>query len=382
MSSLSKPSRFRTVAAWALLVALAANAPAAFAYGDDHAGKVQYKGRWVTPEEKANLEAGKILYKGQWITPDEKPFVDKGLVRFKHRWVTPEEKTNLDQGLERFEGKWLKREEVEARRQKWSDAWEVSSKRFTLRTNTSEDTAWETLELLDAAVGEYKKFLHAEKAEPQSPMTVYLYREAKEYEDWCHQKNADAYAAQPDMYDTRENVLALCRRDLSPDVFEPWIVGAAFSQFTWSCFHTKFPEWFEYGVRGYFQAARIENGKIVLGGVYKAVLPPFQDALSTGKAIHVRDLVTTSSETFAAANRIPLYQAETWGLVHFILHGKNEKWRKPFAKLVDEYVKAEFTDTAQLDVIDEKGAKIFEKIFGKELDALESEWFAATRLLN
>ncbi|MBI1850106.1 MAG: hypothetical protein HYR85_07155 [Planctomycetes bacterium] len=343
---------------------------------------MQYKGRWVTPEEKGNLEAGRILYKGQWILPEEKPFVDKGLVRYKQRWVTAEEKTNLDQGLARFEGKWLKREEVDARRQQWANAWEVSNKHFLVRTNTSEDGAYALLALLDATMVESKRLMHAEKSEPSKPMTVYLFREPREYEDWCHQKNADSYVTQPDMYDTKENVLALCQRNLTPEVFQPWVASASFSQFVWTCFDKKFPEWFEYGLRGYFQAGRYENGKLTLGVAYKAILPPLQSAISTGKQIKLRELVSAPSSVFASADRMPLYQAETWALVHFILNGKSEKWRKSFGKLVDEYLKADFPDTATLDSIDEMGFKIFEKVFGKDIDALETEWIAASRLLN
>ena len=119
---------------------------------DGHEGKVQYKGKWVTPEEKTNLEAGRVFYKGQWLLPEEKPFVDKGLVRYKQRWVTSDEKTNLENGLARFEGKWLKREEVDARRQQWANAWEVSNKHFLVRTNTSEDGAYAHSEKVESAL--------------------------------------------------------------------------------------------------------------------------------------------------------------------------------------------------------------------------------------
>jgi hypothetical protein len=345
-------------------------------------GKVSYKGRWVTPEEKAQLEAGRILYKGQWIHPDEKPYVDKGLVRYKQRWVSAAEKAMLERGLARFEGKWLPREEVEALRRQWANAWEVSTKRFLVRSNTSEEEAYEMLHLLDDAVNDFKHLLATPKAEPSKPMVVYVFREAASYEEWCRSKDAHVYLAQPDFYDTKENILALCRRDLPLTVFQPWAVGAAFSQFVWTCFDTKFPEWFEYGIRCYYQGSRVKDGKLEAGSVYKAMLPDFQNAISTGRHLKLRQVVGLSAATVAGSATFQLFQAEAWSLIHFFRHEKEGKWRKPFEKLVDQYLKADFSQHADVGVINELGLKIFDKVFGKDQDALETEWLAYSRRLD
>ena len=60
-------------------------------------GLVEYKGRWLTPEEKFRQEQiakGLVLYQDQWLTPAEKfrqEQIAKGLVLWKGRWVTPDE---------------------------------------------------------------------------------------------------------------------------------------------------------------------------------------------------------------------------------------------------------------------------------------------------
>jgi hypothetical protein len=60
-------------------------------------GHVQYKGEWMTPEERDARQAA----------DEEAEMLAQGLVRWKTRWVTPAEKEKLEQGLEQRGGKWL-----------------------------------------------------------------------------------------------------------------------------------------------------------------------------------------------------------------------------------------------------------------------------------
>jgi hypothetical protein len=74
----------------------------------DHAGArmalghVQYKGEWMTPEERDVRQAA----------DEEAEMLARGLVRWSGRWVTPAEKEKLEQGLEQRGGKWLTADEA------------------------------------------------------------------------------------------------------------------------------------------------------------------------------------------------------------------------------------------------------------------------------
>ncbi|MBI4616984.1 MAG: hypothetical protein HY720_25455 [Planctomycetes bacterium] len=88
---------------------------------EDHEGKVQYEGRWVTPEEKEELEESAMRAKGlvrhgnRWVTPEEKARLERevdheGLVEYQGRWVTPEEKERMEneaKGLVLHDGRWM-----------------------------------------------------------------------------------------------------------------------------------------------------------------------------------------------------------------------------------------------------------------------------------
>ncbi len=78
-------------------------------------GLVYYADRWMTPEQKFDLEQeakGLVKYKGQWMTEDEATAArntDQGLVLHDGKWMTPDEKM-IAQGYVRFEGEWITRQ--------------------------------------------------------------------------------------------------------------------------------------------------------------------------------------------------------------------------------------------------------------------------------
>lgn len=87
-------------------------------------GHVEYKGDWMTPEErdqrqKADLEAdmlarGLVRFQDRWVTPDEKAHLEKNEVLVDGAWI-PFADAQRKRGLEEFDGTWLPRSEAIAR---------------------------------------------------------------------------------------------------------------------------------------------------------------------------------------------------------------------------------------------------------------------------
>jgi len=86
-------------------------------------GRVQYKGLWMTPEERTRRERedeeaamrakGLVRFEDRWVTPEDKEKLERGLRLHKGRWMTPDE-IKEDEGYVKYEGKWVKKEELEA----------------------------------------------------------------------------------------------------------------------------------------------------------------------------------------------------------------------------------------------------------------------------
>ncbi|MEN8149006.1 MAG: hypothetical protein ABFS86_04240 [Planctomycetota bacterium] len=91
---------------------------------NESVGNVKWDGRWVTPEEKKELEAdseaaekraqGLVRYKDRWVTPEEKENLEKGLVKHDGKWMTPDE-VKIAQGYVKHNGEWIRKEDLERR---------------------------------------------------------------------------------------------------------------------------------------------------------------------------------------------------------------------------------------------------------------------------
>jgi hypothetical protein len=87
-------------------------------------GRVLHDGRWVTPEEKAELvrreqiaerrARGLVPYRGEWVTREEREARENGLVLHEGKWLTPEEAMEA-RGFVRVDGAWVRRRSLENR---------------------------------------------------------------------------------------------------------------------------------------------------------------------------------------------------------------------------------------------------------------------------
>ncbi len=87
-------------------------------------GHVQYKGEWMTPDERDKrqaadqdaemLAAGLVKYDGRWVTPEEKGHLENNEVLVDGKWISFAE-SQRRKGLEEFDGRWLPRPEALAR---------------------------------------------------------------------------------------------------------------------------------------------------------------------------------------------------------------------------------------------------------------------------
>ena len=85
-------------------------------------GNVEFEGKWMRPadrdrlvEERVKAEKaskGLVEYKGRWVSAEEKEALEKGLVLHDGKWMS-EREAKLAQGYIEYKGGWVKKDEVE-----------------------------------------------------------------------------------------------------------------------------------------------------------------------------------------------------------------------------------------------------------------------------
>lgn len=149
-------------------------------------GKIYYEGRWVSPEEKANLEKGLVPYQGQWVTPEAKANLEKGLVDAGGEWVTPEEKARRDKAAAAPARSAAPSpqaiQDVNEQLQKlYADATPYTSEHFLFRTNIDEGQAKAYLKDLEGAYTFAKKACGGIEPTEGLPFVVQMFRTLDQY---------------------------------------------------------------------------------------------------------------------------------------------------------------------------------------------------------
>lgn len=124
----------------------------------------------------------------------------------------------------------------------------------------------------------------------------------------------------------------------------------------------KVPSWVEEGFAEFFnEAIAGPPGKpaFAFGAVNRQ---RFAQLAAAQKSAHLTRIINYQPSDFGASSNQALKYTEVYALVHFLVHGDNEAYRKKFAT----YLKDAFKSKAS--------AGVFEKAMGKDLDQVEKAW--------
>jgi hypothetical protein len=211
-------------------------------------GKVLYRGRWVTPEEKSNLESGRVQHEGRWVTEEEKANLEKGMILHEGKWISKEEMANVEKGMKFVDGKWVSQDDADQLRSNWERAWELTSDHFALRTNATEAKAKSFLDSLEASYNEMKK-LCDDKAPPADlRLQVWVLASKSEYNQMAG--GADEHSTQLASFwiEEGDNVVGVTTSGDDEWKVPLNLYHIAAHLYERAVFHPDTPRWFQEGV--------------------------------------------------------------------------------------------------------------------------------------
>ncbi|MBL9121007.1 MAG: DUF1570 domain-containing protein [Phycisphaerae bacterium] len=139
-----------------------------------------------------------------------------------------------------------------------------------------------------------------------------------------------------------------------------------FHQFANSRFGNDLPPWVNEGVAEFFGESAVVDGAVIVGQTSERTLNTLRAAISQGKHIRFRDMITMDLERWNAnvqSGSAMLQYMQAWSMVHFLVYGDGGKYQRSFE--------------AYLANIN-RGAKNFEafvRAFGTDdIDSFEARW--------
>ncbi len=315
--------------------------------------KVLFKGKWVTPDEKAKGEQGLVLYKGKWI-PEDEMYAAKGYVKHLGTWVSSSRLKSIQ-----------KRQQIARERIKfasdWKNAWVYKTEpgHFTITSNVSPELVKEIGLAMEQCYTELAKVFGSNAKAKAINVEVYstqdqflresaasgipMGRNVLGYFYWGETTGIRSfYAGTPEQ--TLNTLFHECThlviRSVCQDV----------------------PTWANEGLAVFFESAERDVKGMKLETIPFSRLWQLKGMLKQGDLSLNRLCKLQGMKQYTGD-----YYPQGWALIHFLLYAEKAKYRKSFENFYGGLTKKTW---------DGDSMAIFKKYFGREPEAFYPDWKA------
>ncbi|MCC6740298.1 MAG: tetratricopeptide repeat protein [Planctomycetia bacterium] len=300
-------------------------------------GFVSFRGSWVTPEEKANLEKGLVLWQGQWVPAKDRDQLAKGMVKIGDKWLPGEEAELLKRGFRKYKDKWMAREDYEAIRGGWEDAYTEQTEHYLIKSNETEQFTKDLAVLIEAAYAEFKAYYGGD--EPKLPgkekMTLYAYRTYEDYRKYCVETKAEDHLNAAGFARSDSNVVVGWNKTNNRQQFlQTMVHEAAHLYFFRVASGARPPSWYAEAMATYFEGFNWDGKTYRFTYVSESRLPFVRDAMKGGRHIALKDMLGGDALQLinSDSQKALLFYAQCWSLNYYLSQTENRPYREAYAQ--------------------------------------------------
>ncbi len=300
-------------------------------------GFVAFKGRYVTPGDKQNLEQGLVRFRNDWVTPADRAKLERGLVKEGDAWITPEEADLMHRGFRKYQDRWVAREEWEVLHSRWDSAFQEQTEHYDIRTNESEAFAKELARLIEKTYAECKE-LYGGK-EPTLPgkerMTLYAFGTYEDYRRHCTETKHEAQLQAAGFASSDSNVVAgWDKTDNRQQFLQTMSHEAAHLYYFRIAPSARPPSWYAEGLATQLEGFQWDGKEYAFDRLSSSRVPFIRQAVDAKKHFPLADLFRGDALALINADpsRALTFYAECWALVYYLCHTSEAKHVESFRR--------------------------------------------------
>jgi hypothetical protein len=282
---------------------------------------------------------------------------------------------NESQGKTFVDGHWYTPERADDVRAEWASAWELRTPRIRLRTNLSRRWADWYLAALEAEYLELVRLVGREAPRTSMPFSVFVFKDAAGFADFCKQNGYEAKAAWGRFVDLDRNVtfVTFDKRDGLANA-----MGQFAKQFHRAATGKFWPAWYDEGRAAWFGNAEYQtvsfDGTTLKVGLRAqgGAMQMLKQAAAEGRMPPIVDTIAKDPRALDVDKR-RIWYAEVWALHAWLVGDAPEETRRKFAEWQSLMEKLPTTPRDVEDTGLMQFLGFFKNELG-ELDRLFAEW--------
>ena len=244
---------------------------------------------------------------------------------------------------------------------------ELRSRRYVVRTDLDADVAAPYVEHMDKLYDEFARRFDAFRPRHTPRCDLLLFNKRADYTGHLGKLGfSGANTGGVFFMDGRSSAVATYLEGRPRSQTLGVLQHEGFHQFAALYFVNTLPIWINEGLAEYFQDALLVDGKFVLGIPESRRVRALQRAIPKGEAVPFNAVLSVSPQQWSNAvasdpERAMLLYAQSWSMVHFLIHGDNRRYEP----LLVRYLK--LLNDGQ------RSADAFRQVFG-DASGFEAKW--------
>lgn len=300
-------------------------------------GFVPWKGRWVTPADKANYEKGLLPWEDQWVTAADREKLGRGLQKVNDKWVPREEAQLLRMGYKKYNDKWYTRDEYEIVRSRWDAAYSLTTDHYEIKTNKSDEFCQELAKVIEVAYAECRKLYFGEepKLSGNQRMTLYAFATFEDYRKYCADNKCEDHLQAAGF--ARSDSLTVVGWDKTSNqqmFLQTMAHEAAHLYYFRIAAAARPPSWYAEAMATQLEGFYWDGKAYVYDRVSQSRLPFIQQAVRGERHLKLDELLGGDALKLinADSEKALIFYAECWAFFYYLTHAADPKDKEAFDK--------------------------------------------------
>ncbi len=222
-----------------------------------------------------------------------------------------------------------------------ADLDKYTSRFYVVHTNLTKAQAVEFGAHMDLVYASFSKQFRALRGKKQRPQNLYLLRSHQDYQQTLRELGFDGTGTGGVFFWGDRTGLATWVEGKPRNLTLAVLQHEGFHQFAHARLGAELPVWLNEGLAEYFEHAIVVKQKVRTGIIDGDRLDAVRRAVDTNTAIAFDDLLNTTHAQWngfvtSGVPRGGLQYAQSWLIVHFLVHGDNGRYRKVFGNYLVE----------------------------------------------